>query len=182
MATWLPRRRPSRAPSHPFQCPPEAGRIEDGDPLDGVQCEEIGVGTHDIVCPPGDRAFERNLLSPGSRLRWRAVRLSVRAKAPRRRTCVSRTTRGPDSADGLAYNSRSSGLGNIGLGSCTLDEGVEFLIGESRQRAVDFLETGPCAITRLEALEVTQVRRPRSGQRPAQTLFLIVLDPQRVSG
>jgi hypothetical protein len=37
-------------------------------------------------------------------------------------------------------------------------------------------------ITLLEALEVTQVRRPRSGKRPAQTLFLIVLDPQRVSG
>jgi hypothetical protein len=74
-----------------------------------------------------------------------AVRLSVQAKAPRRRICVSRTTLGPDSADGLAYNSRSNGLGNIRLGSCTLDEGVEFLIGESRQRAVDFLETGPCA-------------------------------------
>jgi hypothetical protein len=58
---------------------------------------------------------------------------------------VSRTTLGPDSADGLAYNSRSRGLGNIGLGSCTLDEGVEFLIREGRQRAIDFLETGPRA-------------------------------------
>ena len=58
---------------------------------------------------------------------------------------MSRTTLGPDSADGLAYNSRSSGLGIIGLGPRTLDEGVEFLIGERRQRAVDFLKTGPCA-------------------------------------
>ncbi len=38
------------------------------------------------------------------------------------------------------------------------------------------------SITLLEALKVTQVRRPTSGNRPAQTLFLIVLDPQRVSG
>jgi len=58
---------------------------------------------------------------------------------------VSRTTLGPDSADGLAYDSRGSGLGNVRLGPRTLDQGVELLIGERRQRAVDFLETGPCA-------------------------------------
>src|SRR5712664_2902426 len=72
----------------------------------------------------------------------RAVRLSVRAKAPRRRTCVSRTTLGPDSADGLADHSCGGGLRKIRLGSCSLDEGVEFLIGESRQRPVDLLQAG----------------------------------------
>ncbi len=57
--------------------------------------------------------------------RWiRAVSLSVRAKAPRRKTCVSRTTLSPDSADRLADHSCSGGLRKIGLGSCTLDEGV----------------------------------------------------------
>jgi hypothetical protein len=55
---------------------------------------------------------------------------------------VSRTTLGPDSADGLAYHSGSRGFGKIGLGSGTLDEGVDLLIGESRQRAVDRLEAG----------------------------------------
>jgi len=55
---------------------------------------------------------------------------------------VARTTLSPDSADGLADHSCSSGLRKIGLGSCTLDEGVEFLIGESRERAVDRLESG----------------------------------------
>jgi hypothetical protein len=49
----------------------------------------------------------------------------MRAKAPRRRTCVSRTTLGPDSADGLADHSFSGGFGKIGLGSHTLDEDVE---------------------------------------------------------
>jgi len=55
---------------------------------------------------------------------------------------VSRTTLSPDSADGLADHSCSGGLRKIGLGSCTLDEGVDFSIGESRQRAVDRLEAG----------------------------------------
>jgi hypothetical protein len=55
---------------------------------------------------------------------------------------VSRTTLSPDSADGLADHGRSGGLRKIGLGSRTLDEGVELLIGESRQRAVDRLEAG----------------------------------------
>jgi len=55
---------------------------------------------------------------------------------------VSRTTRSPDSADGLADHGRSGGLRKIGLGLCTLDDGVELLIGESRQRAVDRLEAG----------------------------------------
>jgi hypothetical protein len=43
---------------HPFQCPPEVGRIENGDPLDGAQRKEIGVGADDIVCPPGDCTLE----------------------------------------------------------------------------------------------------------------------------
>src|SRR5712664_1762147 len=72
----------------------------------------------------------------------RAVRLSVRAKSPRRRTCESRTTLGPDSADGLADHSCSGGFGKISPGSCTLDEGVEFLIGKGCQRPVDLLEAG----------------------------------------
>ena len=55
---------------------------------------------------------------------------------------MSRTTLSPDSADGLADHSGSGGFRKIGLGSCTLDEGVELLIGESRQRAVDRLEAG----------------------------------------
>ena len=55
---------------------------------------------------------------------------------------MSRTTLGPDSADGLADHSGSGGFGKIGLGSCTLDEGVEFRIGERRQRPGDLLEAG----------------------------------------
>jgi hypothetical protein len=55
---------------------------------------------------------------------------------------VSRTTLSPDSADGLADHSCSGGFRKIGLGSSTLDEGVELLIGESRQCAVDRLEAG----------------------------------------
>ena len=55
---------------------------------------------------------------------------------------MARTTLSPDSADGLADHSCSGGLRKIGLGSCTLDEGVELLIGERRQRAVDRLEAG----------------------------------------
>ena len=55
---------------------------------------------------------------------------------------MSRTTLSPDSADGLADHSCSGGFRKIGLGSCTLDKGVELLIGESRQRAVDRLEAG----------------------------------------
>ena len=58
---------------------------------------------------------------------------------------MSRTTLSPDSADGLADHSCSGGLRKIGLGSRTLDEGVEVLIGESRQRAVDRLEAGASA-------------------------------------
>ena len=55
---------------------------------------------------------------------------------------MSRTTLSPDSADGLADHSCSGGLRKIGLGSCALDEGVEVLIGESRQHAVDRLDAG----------------------------------------
>jgi hypothetical protein len=69
----------------------------------------------------------------------------MRAKAPRRRICVSRTTLGPDSADGLADHSRSGGVWKIGLRSHTLDEAVELFIGESRQRAVDCFEASPGA-------------------------------------
>jgi hypothetical protein len=46
------------SPAHPLQCPPEVGRIEDRDPLDSTQREEIGVGAHDIVRPPGDCTLE----------------------------------------------------------------------------------------------------------------------------
>ena len=53
---------------------------------------------------------------------------------------MSRTTLGPDSADSLADHSGSGSFWKIGLGSCTLDEGVELVIGESRQRPVDLLE------------------------------------------
>ena len=55
---------------------------------------------------------------------------------------MSRTTLNPDSADGLADHSCSGGLRKIGLSPRTLDEGVELLIGESRQRSVDRLEAG----------------------------------------
>jgi hypothetical protein len=58
---------------------------------------------------------------------------------------VSRTTLSPDSADGLADHSCSGGLRTIGLGSCTLEEGVELLIGERCRRAVDRLEAGAAA-------------------------------------
>lgn len=40
---------------------------------------------------------------------------------------MSRTTLSPNSADGLADHGCSGGLRKIGLGSCTLDEGVELL-------------------------------------------------------
>jgi len=49
--------------SYAFQCPPEAGHIEDRNPLDGTQRKEIGVGTHDIVRPPGDRTFEKLIVA-----------------------------------------------------------------------------------------------------------------------
>ena len=55
---------------------------------------------------------------------------------------MSRTTLSSDSADGLADHSCSGGFRKIGLDSCTCDEGVELLIGESRQRTVDRLEAG----------------------------------------
>jgi hypothetical protein len=57
------RRNPTASASHPFQYSPEAGRIEDGDPRDGAQRKEIGVGTHDTVRPPGDRAFEKLIVA-----------------------------------------------------------------------------------------------------------------------
>jgi hypothetical protein len=38
--------------------PPEVGRIEDRDLLGSTQRKEIGVGAHDIICPPGDCTLE----------------------------------------------------------------------------------------------------------------------------
>jgi len=47
------------SPARPLQSPPEVGRIENRDSLDSTQREEIGVGAHDIVRPPGDSTLEK---------------------------------------------------------------------------------------------------------------------------
>src|ERR1700694_790145 len=84
----------------------------------------------------------------------RAVRLWVRARAPLSRSCVSRTTLGA----GSAYRLGDDGADRFvpeGAGALTgpFDDGVQLLVGQGFERAVDLFEArARCQQERQDAL------------------------------